>query len=120
MNEKIKEMNTYFALQIDRCAQRGRELLADGRADEADLEKVRANVYDIFRTVLTVAEKRGGEEEVKDFFLEKTEKIPENWLSSRAQAEQHGDTVKAYIEQIKLDTRDEIRARVAAIWEEKK
>ena len=49
----------------------GRQTLrADDRADEAAFEKIRANVYDSFRTVLSVAEKTCGDEEdaVHDFF----------------------------------------------------
>lgn len=117
MNEKIECMNAYFEVQIDRCAQRERALLADGRADEASFEKVRANIFDVFRTVLAAAEKRGGEEAaVTDFFLEKAERIPESWISSCAQAEAHGDAVKAHLEHIKLDTLREIKAQFAAVW----
>ena len=57
MEQKLSRLNDWFAAQIELCEQRGQALLADDRADEASFERVRANVYDIFRTVLSVAEK---------------------------------------------------------------
>lgn len=118
MNEKIEHMNAYFETQISCCAQREQALLAGGRADEASFEKVRANIYDVFRTVFAVAVKTGGEEEetVGQFFLAKMQTIPENWRTACAQAEQHGDTVRAQIEHIKLETLAEIQAHFAAVW----
>lgn len=55
--KKTAEMDRWLEEKIRRCGRRSQTLRADDRADEAAFEKIRANVYDIFRTVLSVAEK---------------------------------------------------------------
>ena len=117
---KISRLNSYFDRRIAECRQRSTELMGEERRDEADLEKVRANVYDIFRTVLSAGVRAcGGEEdEVRSFFEQKCEQIPSNWLVSREKAARHGDELKVSIEQIKLDAIAEIKDSFARIWEE--
>ena len=55
--KKTAEMDRWLEEKIRRCGRRSQTLRADDRADEAAFEKIRANVYDSFRTVLSVAEK---------------------------------------------------------------
>ena len=57
MEEKLERMNAWFDAQIAACAKQRETLLADDRADEADFEKIKANIYDIFRMVLKTAAK---------------------------------------------------------------
>ena len=101
------------------CNQRNKKLLDDERTDEATFEKVKANVYDIFRTILSVAVKtsKGDPDAVRRFFVQKTEQIPSSWVTAYDKAEQHNDTVKMRLEQIKLDTIGEIRENFAKTWE---
>ena len=119
MKERVARVNKYFDQQIEQCQQRIRALQADERRDEANLEKVRANVYDIFRTILSVAEKtcKDDPNAMKQFFLKRMEQIPANWVTAHAKASEHGDVVKIQIEQIKLDTVGEIRQVFGQIWE---
>ena len=69
MEEKLERMNAWFDAQIAACAKQRETLLADDRADEADFEKIKANIYDIFRTVLKTAakESKGDNGAVRDF-----------------------------------------------------
>ena len=109
--KKLSLMKTYFDEQIALCNQRSKELFADCREDEAVFEKIRANVFDIFRTVLSAAEKtgKGNAEAAARFFLLKLEQIPSNWIESYEKAKQHNDTAKMRTEEIKLDTLREIK-----------
>ena len=59
--KKTAEMDRWLEEKIRRCGRRSQTLRADDRADEAAFEKIRANVYDIFRTVFSVAEKTCGD-----------------------------------------------------------
>ena len=121
MNEQIIEtMNEFFADRIAGCEQRGRELSADERGDEAVNEKVRANIYDVFRTVLSAAVKggRGDAKAVRNFFSERLEVIPAGWVASYEKAREHDDAVKMQIEKIKLDAVAEIREYFSKVWEE--
>lgn len=119
MNEKIKLMNNYFENQIALWKQKEKDLLEDDRTDEASFQKIRANVYDIFRTILSVAQKAGhnNSETVKHFFLKKTEQIPSNWKAAYEAAKQHDNVQKMLIEKIKLDTIHEIREKFINCWE---
>ena len=119
IEQKVSKLNSYFEGQIALCGQRNKELLADERMDEATFEKVKANVYDIFRTILSVAVKtcKGDPGAVQRFFVQKAEQIPSSWIAAYDKAKQHNDVVKMQIEQIKLDTIHEIRENFAKIWE---
>lgn len=118
-NKIISNLNSYFEEKIAMCEKRNKELLADERKDEAIFEKVKANVYDIYRTVLSVAVKNcnGDSDTVRSFFERNTEKIPSSWAISYDKAKQHNDAVKMRLEQIKLDTVSEIKETFARIWE---
>lgn len=120
MEQKISKMNAYFEQQIALCRQRSEELITDERADEAVFEKIKANLYDIFRTVLSAAQKAGSgdPEAVRQFFIRKTQQIPSGWAAAHAAAKQHGDPVKLQIEQIKLDAAADIRQTFVKFWEE--
>ena len=120
MEQKVSELNSYFAERISRCEQRNQELLADERKDEAIFEKVKANIYDIFRTWLSVAVRihKGDADAVKSFFIQRAEQIPASWEAAYEKAKEHGDTVRMQTEQVKLDVVREARAKFDEIWGE--
>ena len=119
IEQKVSKLNRYFEEQIAMCNQRNKKLLDDERTDEATFEKVKANVYDIFRTILSVAVKtsNGDPDAVRRFFVQKTEQILSSWVTAYDKAKQYNDTVKMRLEQIKLDTIGEIRENFAKTWE---
>ncbi len=119
IEQKVSKLNHYFEEQIAMCGQRNKQLLADERTDEATFEKVRANIYDIFRTILSVAIKtcKGDHHAVRRLFVQKAEQIPSSWVAAYDKAKQHNDAVKMQIEQIKLDTTGEIKENFTKIWE---
>lgn len=110
-------MKAYFDEEIRRCEALAQECAADDRGDEAVFARVEMNVYDIFRTVYDVAGKNTKNDgEKARFFETKLTQIPENWQTALEKANAHGDTEKAYIEGLKLET----AARIRAKWEEMK
>lgn len=119
IEQKVSKLNRYFEEQIAMCNQRNKKLLDDERTDEATFEKVKANVYDIFRTIFSVAVKtsKGEPDAVRRFFVQKIEQIPSSWVTAYDKAKQHNDTVKMRLEQIKLDTIGEIKENFAKTWE---
>ena len=120
MEEIQRKLAYYFDEQIAACKQRSEVLAADDRKDEGNIEKVRANIYEIFKTVFSVAERVCGTDDMakKDFFLQKAEQIPESWKTAYENAKQHGDAEKMLIESTKLDTIQEIRNTFLQVWEE--
>lgn len=89
------------------CLNQQRLLAADSRGDEARFMQIRANVYGIFRAVFTAL--KGDLAAVQ----ERLTSIPATWTASLELAVQHGETEKAHIERIKLDTANEIRHYVS-------
>lgn len=82
-------------------------------------ERIRANVYDIFRTVLAAADKAcGGDEEKVRRFIDRLENIPSAWAASYENAVKHYDAVKMQIESIKPGAVAEIREYFNRISEE--
>lgn len=120
MNEQQRKFELYLDEQIIECRQHSKLLAADERMDEGNFEKVRANVYEIFKTILSAAEKVCGKDDGarKRFFLQKMDEIPANWTTSYEKASQHRDVDKMHIESIKLDTVREIKEMCMQIWEE--
>ncbi len=119
MTERLERLNEYFDRQIALCMQRHAEKAADDRSDEADFEKIKANIYDIFRTVLSVAVREGKDDPdaVRRFFESKTEQIPSGWAAAHEKARLHNDTARMQTERIKLDAAEDIRKAFAEIWE---
>lgn len=119
MNEKQKEFTAWLGSQIAACEKRREKLLADERSDESDFEKIKANIYDIFRTVFTVALKTGNgdTDTARRFFLLKAEEIPANWKAAYEKAKQHNDVHKMQIESLKLETMQDIKTAFERIWE---
>lgn len=105
----MESLNQYLTSQVSACQRRCAELQADQREDEAVFEKIRCNVFDIFRTVLTAAEKQP---DPPAFFRSRLDQIPASWEKALEQAEKHGDAEKAHIESVKLEAVRQIRARL--------
>ena len=119
IDQKFSKLNSWFEEKIALCGKRNQELNGDGRTDEAIFEKIKANIYDVFRTVLSVAVKTGKEDAdaVKTFFVQRVEQIPAGWAVALEKAREHNDTVRMQTEQIKLDTVQEIREKFSKMWE---
>lgn len=120
MEQKLAKLHTYFDQRIALCKEREQALQDSARRDEATFEKIRANIYDIFRTVLNAGVKacQGDEGKLRDFFLQRIRQIPASWKTACDKADQHGDQVQVHIEKLKLQTAEEIEKTFLQIWEE--
>ena len=91
-----------------------RRLAGEGRQDEANLEKIRRNVYDIFTALANAdaAQARKVSDPAEAFQRIHTvrfDRFPESWRQRQQKAAAHGDVVTQTIEETKLKT-------VARIW----
>lgn len=103
---------SWLTEQIGLCARRRTELLAGQRKDEANFEKIRENIYNVFRTVYEVAGRTQADAEKRNlFFLQRLEEIPASWRAAYDKAAEHGDETKMHLERLKLDTAWAIRER---------
>ena len=116
------KVNNFFEQRIAVCNEKQRELQKENCSDEADFEKIKANVYDIFKTVLSAGKKQYGDDslKVRKFLLGKLEQISSDWAASYEKAEQNDDTRKMCIEKIKMNTAQDIRENILQIWGENK
>ena len=117
---KMKEEFVKFLdTEREKCFEREKALIEDGRKDEANLCKVEANIYDIFRTLYRFSDKQGSsEEERTQLFLSKAKVIPANWEKSYHLAKEHNDSRKILVEETKLHTVEKIMREYHKIMEE--
>ncbi|TAH74798.1 MAG: hypothetical protein EWM47_01465 [Anaerolineaceae bacterium] len=119
----------YISFIDERIAEHnivGEQYKADDRKDEADLEKVKSNIYEVFKTLfLSDIKQLEGKDlaGIKDIsiyggFLQRFETIPDNWKISLDKAIEHGDTTKQVIEEHKLAVAVELKERFIAMFDE--
>ena len=109
MSEKRKEFTAFLESCAARCKEQAELCSRDGREDEAVFEKIKLNVYDIFKTVFNTL----GEGEK---FTQKLREIPTAWQLSLEKAAAHGDDAKAHTERIKLEAAQKIEDKFKEIW----
>lgn len=109
----------FFEQKTTACNLERKRLQEEERGDEANFEKIRANVYDIFKTVFLTAEKQYGGDRLKmwEFFLKKLEQIPSGWTAAYEEARRHDDARAMHIESVKLETARDIRENILQIKE---
>ncbi len=119
MLDKSEIMLEWLDEKVKECNDKQRLLIADERGDEAVFEKIAANVYDVFRTVLTVGRKTAADEvELRSFFLKRMADIPENWKTAYEKAAIHEDEEKKHIESIKIEASENVKNKFLEIWGE--
>jgi len=84
----------YLQENKKQCLSNAALLAADGRNDDSIMEKVRANVFDIFIQTK-------GQTHLLEHFLA-------TWSNALTLADEHGDAASAAIEQVKLNVLSEI------------
>jgi len=99
IEQKISKLNGYFDKEISLCEQRSKNLLADDRADEAAHEKIKANVYGIFRTILSVAVKtgKGDPDAVRHFFFLKIQQTDAGYITFVSQRLECGNSRRSCV-----------------------
>ena len=100
----MKEFLDYLSAMEEKMKAEAVKLNGEERQDDANLTKVRANVYGICKSVLQVldANKTG----------ETLSNLQTTWENSLRIAREHEDVKKTVIEQIKLEALEEIRAEL--------
>ena len=113
MDELMKALQA----KVEEAAQSAAALKAEDRIDDANLEKIRGNVYGIFVSVLQAGEKQSSDDASRRAFFESSlERIPSGWRIARDKAEERGDTVRLVQEDVKLAAIDEVRQAFCELW----
>lgn len=92
-------------------------LIADDRRDEANFEKIRANIFQIVKTMLQASARISQEESKRISFLEsKLALFQETWEGYLRKAREHGDDLKIVQEQTRLEALAEIQDVFKKTW----
>ena len=119
MMTKIEKATAFLDEKLAASKETEERLRAEGREDEAVLEKISGNIYGIFRTVLLTAKKaKHTEEDQLTFSKSNLSNIPRGWKIALEQAQKAGDAVREKHEQVKLEALTAIEKRFAEIWED--
>ena len=91
--------------------QQANAFAADQRQDDADLTKIRANIYEICATIGNVVCKMTPEEQREAVYRKKMEELPRNWYTALEMAQAHGNAQRAAVEELKLEALADVLAR---------
>jgi len=119
INERsiMEELRKALEAKVAEAAQSAAALTAEDRIDDANLEKIRGNVYGIFVSVLQAGEKQSSDDATRRmFFVRNLERIPSGWRIARQKAEERGDTVRLVQEDVKLAALDEVEQAYHKLW----
>ena len=113
----MEQFITYIDGATAKLQQEERELAATDRKDESNLTKIRINVYGICKTLFEVSCKQNIDEALKEDYLKRLTKLAENWKISYEKAKEHNDLEKVVIEELKLQTLEEVKNKFMELWE---
>lgn len=99
---------SYIEEKIAEAEKEEKKLIESARKDEANLVRVRSNIYGVCRTIYEAAADNKPPEEPERFYLEKLHSLEESWRSSYEKAKEFSDVEKTVIEEIKLQTLKEV------------
>ena len=108
MEDFLKELNDIAAA----LRQEANALAADSRQDEADLNKIRANIYEVCATIGGVSGKIAPAGEWEPVFRGKLAQLPKNWQTALQAARDHGNEERAAVEELKLAALADVLARL--------
>lgn len=100
INKAIEEVNRVEA-----------ELVQSERKDEANLQRIRSNVYGICLTVFQVVSKSHEGATLQKEYINKLNAIAKNWEPAYEKAKAYGDVEKLLIEEIKMEVMQEAKEK---------
>ena len=104
-------------VKVAEATQSAAALAAEDRRDDANLEKIRANVYGIFVSGVEAGAARSSDEaSQRTFFEGNLNRIPSGWRLARQKAEERGDTVRLVHEDVKRAAIDEVWQLFHELW----
>ena len=105
----MKQFIEYIDKSVVKLEKEEKDLITSERKDESNLVKIKLNIYGVCKTIFEVVSKTSGQNDRKDVYLTKLDNLSQSWKTSYEKANQHQDVTKLVIEEIKLQTLEEIR-----------
>lgn len=120
LNVLIQQYTDLLNDKKEKCKLKCNELTNDNRKDEADLEKIKLNIYDVFTTLIGATQKqiltkKDIEEALKydafcNTYLQTFDKIPQNWRDKLEIAKDNNAVIEIVIEETKLSVASELKS----------
>jgi len=92
---------------LSKLAEEEQKLIASERKDEANLVRIRSNVYGIGRSLFTVGVQQSPDCP-KNFVLQRVQGLKITWEANYEKVKQHNDAEKIVVEETKLQALGEI------------
>ena len=108
----MKEFIRYLTTSIEAAQQSERELIATERKDEANLQKIRANIFGICLTVVQVVSKEKSGEDLWKDYCNRLDNISGSWVESYEKAKIHQDVEKILIEETKVQVLQAVKEKI--------
>ena len=108
MNEFVMYLNN----AIETANKKEQELIATERKDEANLQKIRANIYGICLTVVQVVAKEKSGEELWTDYRNRLDNISKSWVESYEKAKAHQNVEKILFEETKFQVLNEVKEKI--------
>lgn len=108
----MNEFLTYLNNSIETANQKERELIITERKDEANLQKIRSNIFGICLTVVQVVAKEKSGKELWEDYGKRLDNISGNWVKSYEKAKLHNDVEKILIEETKFQVMKEVKEKI--------
>ena len=106
---KMEQFITYIDETVKILQEKERELAQSDRKDEANMVKIRINIYGVCRTIYDVVLRTCAPENAKEAYLQKLEHLPDNWKASLEKAKAHDDIPKIVVEELKLEAFSDVK-----------
>jgi len=103
----MKNFLVYVEDKTNFYAGEEQRLVSEERKDEANIMRIRQNVYGIAKSMYEVAEKLSPED-IRGDVIKRLEGILSAWESNYERVKEHNDTEKILVEETKLGTLREI------------
>ena len=114
---KMEQFISFIEKSVTKLQQEEKELNLSDRKDESNLVKVKINIYGVCKTILEVVTNTNSPDTVKDAYVNKLTNMLHTWQESFEKAKKYNDVTKLVIEEIKLQTLEEICNKFVETWE---
>ncbi len=102
----------YLNNAIETAQKKEQELISTERKDEANLQKIRANIYGICQTVFNVVSKTKSGKALWNDYLSRLDNLSKSWVESYEKAKVHNDVEKILIEETKFQVLNEVKEKI--------
>ena len=108
----MEKFMNYLNDSIKTAQKKEQELISTERKDEANLQKIRANIYGICLTVFQVVSKKKQGKELWKEYESRLDNVSKNWIESYEKAKKYNDVEKVLIEETKFQVVNEVKEKI--------